>query len=38
MPGLDETLKRLATAFTVRDIMIPSSRLVCAATKKNRRL
>jgi hypothetical protein len=30
MPGLDETLKRLATAFTVRDIMIPSSRLVCA--------
>lgn len=30
MPELDETLKRLATAFTVRDIMIPSSRLVCA--------
>lgn len=30
MPTLDETLKRLATTFTVRDIMIPSSRLVCA--------
>lgn len=34
MPGLDETLKRLATAFTVRDIMIPSSRLVCADDKE----
>jgi hypothetical protein len=30
MPGLDETLKRLATAFTVKDIMVPSSTLVCA--------
>lgn len=30
MPTLDETLERLATTFTVRDIMIPSSRLVCA--------
>lgn len=30
MPTLDETLKRLATTFTVRDIMIPSSKLVCA--------
>src|ERR1700733_4392455 len=30
MPGLDETLNRLATAFTVKDIMIPSSGLVCA--------
>jgi hypothetical protein len=30
MPTLDETLKRLATTFTVRDIMIPSSMLICA--------
>src|SRR5208337_3084459 len=30
MPTLEETLKRLATTFTVRDIMIPSSELVCA--------
>lgn len=30
MPTLEETLKRIATAFTVKDIMIPNSRLVCA--------
>jgi hypothetical protein len=30
MPRLDETLKRLAITFTVRDIMIPISDLVCA--------
>ena len=30
MPKLEETLKRLAITFTVRDIMIPVSDLVCA--------
>jgi hypothetical protein len=30
MPTLEQTLKRLATTFTVRDIMIPESGLVCA--------
>jgi hypothetical protein len=31
MPRLEETLKRLAITFTVRDIMIPVSDLVCAS-------
>jgi hypothetical protein len=31
MPLLEETLNRLAITFTVRDIMTPSARLVCAA-------
>ena len=30
MPTLEETLKRLAATFTVRDIMIPNADLVCA--------
>jgi hypothetical protein len=30
MSVLDETLNRLATAFTVRDVMVPGSALVCA--------
>jgi hypothetical protein len=30
MPTSDETLKRLATTFTVKDVMIPCSKLVCA--------
>ncbi len=30
MPTLEETLKRLATTFNVRDIMIPNADLVCA--------
>jgi hypothetical protein len=30
MPTLEETLKRLAITFTVSDIMIPETRLVCA--------
>jgi hypothetical protein len=30
MPTLEETLKRLAITFTVKDIMIPSAALVCA--------
>jgi hypothetical protein len=30
MPTLEETLKRLATTFTVRDIMIPETGMVCA--------
>ena len=30
MPTQDETLTRLAATFTVKDVMIPSSRLVCA--------
>jgi len=30
MPTLEETLKRLATTFTARDIMIPNADLVCA--------
>jgi hypothetical protein len=29
MPTHEETLKRLATTFTVRDIMIPSNALIC---------
>jgi len=32
MATLDETLARLAGTFTVRDIMIPSADLVCAAS------
>jgi hypothetical protein len=31
MPTLKETLKRLATTFTVRDIMVPREDLKCAA-------
>jgi hypothetical protein len=30
MPTIEETLKRLAVTFAVRDIMIPRERLVCA--------
>src|SRR5713226_1295766 len=30
MPTSDETLKRLATTFTVKDVMIQCSKLVCA--------
>jgi hypothetical protein len=30
MPTHDETLTRLATTFTAKDVMIPSSRLVCS--------
>lgn len=30
MPTVEETLKRLAATFVVRDIMIPDARLVCA--------
>jgi hypothetical protein len=30
MPTLKETLKRLATTFTVRDIMVPRGGLVCS--------
>ena len=33
MPTLEETLKRLAITFTVRDIMIPEAGLVCAGGK-----
>lgn len=33
MPTLEETLKRLAITFTVRDIMIPEAGLVCAEDK-----
>jgi hypothetical protein len=33
MPTLEETLKRLAITFTVRDIMIPEAGLVCAGDK-----
>src|SRR5271156_2058916 len=35
MPTLEETLKRLATTFTVRDIMIPVSALVWAANESD---
>lgn len=31
MPHIEETLNRLATAFTVKDIMTPRTALVCAA-------
>ena len=31
MPHIEETLNRLATAFTVKDIMTPRNALVCAA-------
>jgi hypothetical protein len=31
MPTIEETLERLAVTFVVRDIMIPSESLVCAA-------
>lgn len=31
MPRIEETLNRLAKAFTVRDIMTPNATLVCAA-------
>ena len=31
MPTLKETLKRLATTFTVRDIMVPREDLKCEA-------
>ena len=33
MPTIDETLKRLAISFTVRDIMVPVAGLVCAANE-----
>jgi hypothetical protein len=31
MPTIEDTLKRLATTFTVRDIMIPEAGLTCAS-------
>lgn len=31
MPTIPETLKRLATTFTLRDIMTPTSMLICAS-------
>ena len=34
MPPTEETLNRLAIAFTVKDIMTPSAGLVCAANDK----
>jgi hypothetical protein len=34
MPTIEDTLERLAVTFVVRDIMIPSSSLVCAANKR----
>jgi hypothetical protein len=34
MPTLKETLKRLATTFTVRDIMIPRVGLICSDDEK----
>jgi len=38
MPTLDDTLKRLATTFTVKDIMVPSCRLVCADSEEQARV
>ena len=35
MPTLKETLKRLATTFTVRDIMIPRVGLICSDDEKH---
>jgi len=36
MPTLKETLKRLATTFTVRDIMVPREDLKCEAGEAER--
>jgi hypothetical protein len=35
MPTLKETLKRLATTFTVRDVMIPRVGLICSDDEKH---
>lgn len=35
IPSLEETLQRLATSFTVRDIMIPAEKLICAPREKD---
>jgi hypothetical protein len=35
MPSLKETLKRLATTFTVRDVMIPRVGLICSDDEKH---
>jgi hypothetical protein len=35
IPSLEETLQRLATSFTVRDIMIPAENLICAPREKD---
>ena len=37
MPHIDETLSRLASAFTVKDIMTPRAKLVCAVDAKDAR-
>jgi hypothetical protein len=34
MPTIEETLRRLATTFTARDIMIPEAGLACAGDEK----
>jgi hypothetical protein len=33
MPTLEETLRRLAVTFTVRDIMVPREQLVCGKSE-----
>ncbi len=38
MPTIAETLKRLATTFTVRDIMTGRTELVCAADEGHARM
>jgi hypothetical protein len=35
MPTLQETLKRIATTFTVKDMMVPRAELVCADDEKH---
>jgi len=35
IPSLEQTLQRLATTFTVRDIMIPTEDLTCAPREED---